>query len=305
MYFAFDCLLPEFANKTMGALAALQNVHSGKPLSIFVLIDGAFDEEFLTKVFRTDLNRISLYEGTPLSSFGKSALFLVQIEMEQAFSTSWMGKLINASGGRPMWSLIVAAVDINKLAKHFAPFLIAKSDDSIEWPLRWGDTRVLPHFLNELEPKFIDVLLQPIYSWFMPSREGDLLSWCGHGRSEYEAAEYERLPIDEITFGKLLDTSEPDAVASQIHDRQPEFLRSLLPSECYRRIKRQLSIADRFNMRQPAVRQHFSTMALFLREDFLDLPALNVLLGNVRAGSDYMDEVGLLGDSFWEDALSN
>lgn len=302
MYFAFDCLSPEFAIKTISALSTLLDVHRGKPLSIFVLIDGAFDEDFLTKVFSTDLNRISLYEGTPLKDFGKSSLFLVKIEMQEARSTFWMARLIDASRNRPMWSLIVAAVDMNNLSKHLAPFLIARSDDSLEWPLRWGDARVLPHFLEELDPKLISVLLEPIYGWFAPARDGNLLSWRGQGRSEYEVAKYEKLPLDDIAFEMILEKSEPDMVVSQIYDRQPGLLKTLLASECHRRVMQHLKIADRFDMRQPDVRLHFSTMALFLRKGFVDLPAMKIVLANVKKGLDYMNEIRSLDDSFWDEA---
>jgi len=303
MYFAFDCLSPEFVRKTTDALETLQGDHCRQPLNIFVLIDGAFDENVLTSVFGASFYRISLYEGTPLSGFGKSALFLVQINMDKLGCTSWLARLVDASGNRPMWSVIVAALDIKEFAKHLGPFLIAKSDDSLEWPVRWGDARVLPQLLVELDRNFVSDLMQPIYSWLTPSRNGNLLSWSGQGKSKYEIAKYEKLPIDEMTFAKLVERSEPDMVISQIYDRQPEFLRLLLPSESYRRVARQLEIADKFNMDNPSVRQHFSTMALFLRENFVELPGFKGALANVQRGSDYMSEIISLDGIFWDNAI--
>lgn len=302
MYFAFEYLSPEFVQKTKNALDELQAAHDGKPFNVFVLIDGAFDENFLTKMFGTSSRSISLYEGTPLSGFGKAALFLAQINTEKVPPTSWIAKIVELSGNRPMWSVIAAAVDIEKFAMHLAHFLIAKSDDSLEWPVRWGDARVLPQLLDEIDSNFVDDLLKPIYSWLVPSRNGNLLAWRGQGRSEYKNAEYEKLPMKEMTFAKLVEISEPDMIISQIYERQPEYLRLLPPSECHRRIARQLKIADKFNMGQPAVRQHFSTIALFLREDFIDLPALKELLVKVSKGSDYMDQIGALDELFWENA---
>ena len=299
MYFAFEYLSPEFFQKTTNALEELQAVHCGKPFNIFVLIDGAFDEDFLTKMFGTGSRCISLYEGTPLSGFGKAALFLAQIDTEKVPLTSWIAKLVDLSGNRPMWSVIAAAIDIDKFAKHLTPFLIAKSDDSLEWPVRWGDVRVLPQLLDELDSRFVDDLLKPIYSWLVPSRNGNLLAWHGQGRFEYRTVEYEKLPMRETTFARLVEISEPDMILSQIYERQPEYLRLLPPSECHRRVARQLRIADKFNMEQPAVRQHFSAISLFLREDFIDLPALKELLVKVSKGSDYMNQIGALNELFW------
>jgi hypothetical protein len=302
MYFAFDGLSQESVHETTDALEALQADHRGKPLNMFVLIDGAFDEDFLTKVFGKNSRHISLYDGTPLGGFGEASLFLVEIHEEKFHYGSWMVKLAEASGNRPMWSVIVAAVDINKLAEHLAPFLIAKSDDSLEWPVRWGDARVLPQLLGELEPEFVSDLLQPVYTWFVPSRNGKMLSWIGQGRSEYQVVQYEKLPMSDRIFAKLVDVSEPDMVIAGIYDRQPECLKSLLPSECHRRVAQQLNIADQFGLRQPVVRQHFSMMALLFQKDFTDLPEVKVLLSNVKMGSDYMGEILSLNNIFWSDA---
>lgn len=304
MYFAFDCLSAEFVYKTTDALQALQAAHFGTPLNIFVLIDGAFDEDFLVRVFGNEAYRVSLYEGTPLSGLGKSSLFLVQIRIDKLSCSSWVARLVGASGNRPMWSIIVASIDINKFAQHLVPFLIAKSDDSLEWPVRWGDTRILPQLLEELGRDFVGDLMEPIYSWIAPSRNGNPLSWSGQGASKYAAKKYDRLPIDEMTFARLVEGAEPDMVLSQIYDRQSESVTSLLPSECHRRVARQLRIANQFNIIQPAVRQHFSMMALFLQEHFVDQPELRTLLENVKNGADYMNEIGKLDGEFWKNATA-
>jgi hypothetical protein len=302
MYFASDYPSPVVARQIMNELREINAAHPSQSTNVFVLIDGAFDEDFLDRHFRRGFPRISLYEGTALSGMGKAAPFLVEVNESKTSDALWLEKLLHAAGNSPMWSIIVATANMQALAKHFSPYLIAKSEDSLEWPVRWADTRILPQLLNAFETELVEELMLPIYSWFAPSRTGELLRWIGKGGAECRAPENEKLPMSDAVFKKLIDGSEPDMILSRIYDIKPDLLKSRLPSKCYQLVRQQLKIADHFHIDQMPARQHLSTMSLFLRDGFSQMLEFRILLEGVRNGADYMLAIEALSGSFWQEA---
>lgn len=299
-YFAFDKPLPETAGDIVEQIAALQHTLQGTPATVCALIDCAFDESFFARTFRTPAPCISLYERTNLRALGHAAPFLVQAPDAANGLSEWTERLLTAVDARPMWSLIVATVGIHELAGHFSPFLIARCDDKLEWPVRWGDARVLPSLLNMLSPALTQDLLRPMYRWFVPSRHGELLSWSGPGVRPGNAPAYRNMHIDDATFARIVDAAEADAVLAQIDDSEPELLRYRQPTDCYRLISRQLEIADASGIDQPAARKHFCAMALYLKEGFVLTPHMQSFLANVKAGANYYAEIDALPAEFWQ-----
>lgn len=299
-YFAFDRPLPQVAEQIVDEIAALTHTAEGTTVTVCAMIDGAFDESFFADAFRTPSPRISLYEHAPLKSFGQAVPFLVQAPSPGNELLSWTKHLLAACEARPMWSLIASAVGMHELARHMSPFLIAQCEDKLEWPVRWGDARVLPALLNTLSSDLTAELLRPMYRWFASSRQGEVLSWSGPGAYREPGASHEKMHIDDATFARLVDATEADAVLAQIYDTEPELLRYRQPSDCYRLISRQLEVADQFGIDQPGPRKHFCAMSLYLTEEFLQAPDMQSLLANVKAGRDYFSEFAALSVDFWE-----
>lgn len=105
--------------------------------------------------------------------------------------------------------------------------------------------------------------------------------------------------MDDVTFAKLVDASEADAIAARIYDAQPNLLSGRLPSDCYFLIDRALNAANAFAVNQAPVRQHLATMALYFDDDFCKTPEIQDLLSKVKNGHDYILEVQALPDSYW------
>lgn len=298
-YFAFDGPLPGVGKQIVDEIAALKLSHRGGSVNVFALVDGAFDELFFTSAFRVPSPRISLYACNVLRDFGAAAPFLVQAPDPVEKLTSWIDYLVSACGVRPMWSLVVSSMSLDELANHFSPYLIAHCDDNLDWPVRWGDTRVLPELLGNLPPAITDDLLLPLYFWLALSREGKLLKWEGRGAGARSNVLSDRMPLSDHTFARIVDASEADAILAQIGDTDTRLLSSKLPSECYRLVKHQLAIADRFDIVQPRHRSHFGAMALYMFERFVERPEFQDLLANIKAGKEYFSEIEKLPDEFW------
>ena len=300
-YFAFDRPSPSATVEAVETIAALKDNHNGKPLYVFALIDGAFDEFFFETTFRSALPRISLYESSELNGFGKAAPFLLCAPEAEDQLPEWVARLLMACGSRPMWSVIASAIPSAEFVKHFSRFLTGQCNDNLEWPIRWGDSRVLPELLTKLPSTYLSDILEPVYLWLASSRQGTISKWAGSGKRPAQSLETKKLLLDDGTFARLVEASEPDAVINQIEQTEPELLRYRKPSESYTLVRRQLEIADKVGIKHTGARKHFAAIALYLRDDFLATDEFQAVLVNVKGGKDYFSEVRALPEHFWNE----
>jgi len=298
MYFAFDPPLPNSIDEIAEELLAAAT-NSVLPLNFFAVIDGAFNERFFDDNRRLALQYFSLYENTQLSALGKASPYLLQGPHDPSSLTGWLHKLVDACGPAPMWSVLASPCKTGELAEHFRPYLIGRTEDGMEWPIRWADTRVLPHFIQALPKDIRTSLLRVVVVWGATSRDGAACFWYEE-RLDVPPPRFDKLPLSDAMFARLIDVAEADAVVAKIDELQPAMLRARQPSDCHRLVTRQLAIADQFNMQQARVRQHFSMLAFMLREEFVYDTEMRRLLGRLRDGANYDTEISALSDNFWD-----
>jgi hypothetical protein len=94
-----------------------------------------------------------------------------------------LGYLFSTIDAKRMLSLIASPLSVDELAHHMRPYLIAMTFDTVEWPIRWGDTRVLPGLLETLPESQCDYFLSPVKRWWSAGRDGGLLRWEGPASS--------------------------------------------------------------------------------------------------------------------------
>lgn len=299
MYFAINRPLPDLPDLIGQEVAALRAPHFNVPIHVLALVDGAFDEQFFSQRFRTSLERVSLYQGTVLAALDTAAPYLLRGPADVGKEQAWLERLYEGCDGKPMLSVIASTVDIEAMARHLRPFLVAMTDDSLEWPVRWGDTRVLPNLIAALTETQRDQLLAPVHKWWAADRDGELTSWSGMARTVAADPTFDKLPINDEAFALLVDDAEADAVLTQIEERQPDLLRGQSPAECYGKVKRHLMLASANGIEAAGARRHFSVLALMLKDDFSGHPEVERLFQKTRAGADYVKEVELLSPAFW------
>lgn len=301
MYFAINPALATLPASISEHMAELRNADVVRPLHLFALIDGAFDEQFFTTRYRTRLVRQSLYANTALAAIGAAAPYLLTAPAAATEQLGWLQQLFAACKGMPMLSIIASTLDIGALEQHLRPYLIAVTQDTVEWPVRWGDTRVLPALLAALTESQRSHLLSPIHCWWSAQRDGTLLSWQGTAEPETTPADFDKLPLDDAAFVSLVDAAEADAVLANIDDAQHDLLRNHSPAQCHARVAHHLALASANGIEAAGARQHFSTLALSLTGDFSHHPAMATLLQRTRQGADYTGEVAALPASFWQE----
>ena len=301
MYFAIDPAYPSVPAEIFEALCTLR-AHSTEPLALFALIDAAFDEALLANRRWIRQPKFSLYEHTALHGLAAAGPHLVPAPVEPGDQPSWLRDIFAACAGRPMLSILASALPAAALRMHLRPYLVARTPDGMEWPVRWGDSRVLPAVLEALEAPQREHLLSPLQYWWSISRDGTLTSWHGGASPSPAPASFDRLPLSDAVFSHLVDLAETDAIIADIHDTQPDLLRRHGGAASHARVAQHLGLASQHGITAAGARQHFSVLALCREEDFATHPARRAVLDRTREGADYRTEIAALPARFWQDA---
>lgn len=302
MYFAVEATHPDLPAQLVQALEDLRRAEGEKPLHVFALIDGVFDETLLTRRPWSLLPKRSLYEETRLQEFDNAAPHLLVLPSDAREQTDWVKRLVDACSGKPMLSFMASVLPADSIRSHFGPYLIARTKDGTEWPIRWGDTRVLPGLIDALDATQRAHLLSPLHRWWSIDRKGWLVAWSGPADVATPPAAFDTLPITDAAFSRLVDQGEADAILANIHDVQPDVVRQHSPAECHVRLTKHLLIADQYGIIAAGARQHFCTLSLVLADDFTRHPAMMALLKHTHQGNDYATEVKALPRDFWQEA---
>lgn len=299
MYFAVNPCAPDLPEQMSGTLAQLREQHPAAPLHCYLLVDASFDQALLDTFPWRCAVECSLYDGMRLEGLNEVAPHLVRLP-KQNKQRAWLQKLVEACGGKPMLSMLISAIPAEQLREHFKPYLVARSEDSLEWPVRWADTRTLPGLIGALTDDQRKHLLSPVYAWIAVDRQGEMIHWQGEGNPHPEPADFDCWPLDEARFGKLLAEAEADAVLSQIDDRRPDLLVSDRPADIHARVARQLAIASRHKVSAAPHRLHFAMLGLIYAPTFAEDPVMRALLQKIEQGYDYQEQIRQLPPTFWK-----
>ena len=299
MYFAQNPASPGVPAEIAGAIAAFSRENPA--LRVYALIDCAHDEKFFASTYRRPAIKRSLYGQTSLDSLGGLAPFLLQAPTQGERLLSWLQDIFAICGQRPMLSIMCTELDIDALSRHMRPYLVAITEDTVQWPVRWADTRVLPALLAALTASQREHLLSPVYGWWAVDRNGNSVAWEGGQNARPEPAGFDQLPLPDAAFASLVEQAEPDAILAAIDDTQPDVLRSLSPAQCHARVASQLKVASAHGIESARDRHHFSVLALLLRDGFVSDPAIADILKQTRLGGAYMPLVSSLPQNFWND----
>lgn len=298
MYFATNLPMPTLPSEIAQEFGELRATQPGGSLHLLALVDCAFDEEFLDNRYRRSKPPRSLYDNTALQQFGAAAPHLLTSPEGEGESLVWLTHLFASCGNKPMLSILASWLSADELVRHMRPYMIAMTHDTVEWPVRWGDTRVLPALLAALTESQRKHFLGPVARWWSPARDGCLLRWNGIAEKPAPAG-FEKLPLSDEAFTTLVDAAEADSVLSGLYDSQPDLFYLDNPAECHSRIERHLEIASANGIQAAPARHHFGALALILVDGFVRHPAMAELLHRTRQGADYSREVAALPDEFW------
>lgn len=299
MYFAVDPAKPGVPEQILSTLSQLHEQHSGATIYCYLLVDVSFEQTLPSS--RPWLRTLegSLYDGMRLEGLKEVAPHLLRLSDDPEKQLAWLQQLLAACAGKPMLSVLFSAIPANSLRAHFQPYLVARTEDSMEWPVRWADTRVLPGLIATLTPEERQHLLSPLFVWMMIDRQGELIEWRGDGNPAPDPADFDCWPLDEGRFSQLLVEAEADAVLSQIDDRRADLLANGKHAERHTQVSRQLALATRYKIDSVADRLHFALLGLMHTPSMLEDPLMRSALGRIEQGGDYREQLARLPEDFW------
>ena len=299
MFFAVNPARPGWTEHLLAMLAQLRERHPDQPFHCQLLIDLSFDQSLSETLPWRRSVACSLYDAMRLADLKAVAPHLLRLPESPEKQLPWLQHWLATCNGKPMLSLLVSTIPADQLRGHLQAYLRARTADSLEWPVRWADTRVLPGLMAALKPEKKDHLLSPIPLWLTLDREGEPIQWQGAGKASPEPADFDCWPLDEAGFSKLLATAEADAVLSQIDERRPDLLTDSMPADIHRRVTRQLLLADHHHIDKAPDRLHFAMLGLILVAGFADAPPMQAALAHIAQGAEYQTEIAGLPAEFW------
>ena len=300
MYYAVNPIAPDWLPSLVCEIDALQSVHEGQKIYLHALLDGVADEPLIARYRQYNPAGLSLYDDTALQAYGTAAPHLFPVPTGPGLPLWWLTPLVANCSGKAMLSIIASPLDGTALRRHLRPYLICISDDSTTWHLRWADTRVLPALLDNLTTPRREHLLSPMYRWWSVRRDGALTSWQGGANPAPPPAGFERLPINDAAFARLMDGADADAVLADVFEVRASLFKGKDQARCHARMAHHLAIATAHGIEAAGARRHFGMLVMLLADDFVLHPAMRDMLRNIRNGADYMAEHDALPDSFWQ-----
>jgi len=299
MYFAVNPWLPGMPERLFVALKQSRD-QAPHPGYSYVLLDAGFDQTLATNFPWRRYIECTLYDDTSLAGLKIVAPHLLSVPDAAEKQLTWFNELVENCAGKPMLSLIHSAIPAQALATHLRPYLRVRTADSLEWPVRWADTRILPVLLETMTPAERTHLLSPLHAWITVDRQGEIIQWQGKGNPHPESVAFDCWPLDDARFSHLVGEAEADAVIGALYETQSDLFDAQSPAANHACVKRHLALATQNGIAGAGARRHLAMLALSLNDDFSTHPAFQGLLKRIREGADYQAEVTALPADFWQ-----
>lgn len=299
MYFAVNPWPKGASERLLSRLLALRE-QAQVPVYSYILLDASFDQNLPTVFPWRRQVEGTLYDDTRLAGLKAVAPYLLRLPDDSEKQLTWLNELAALCSRKPMLSLLCSAVPAEALIAHFRPYLQARTEDSLEWPVRWADTRVLPILIASLTTAERMYFMAPIHVWSCLDRSGEMLEWSGDGLPNPVPADVDCWPLDDARFSHLLTEAEADAIIGALHDTHPDLFDELEPAIVHAIVKKSLPLANLYGLESAGSRQHLAMLALMLDDKFAEHPAMQAVLNKSREGGDYAVEIAALPAEFWQ-----
>jgi len=270
------------------------------PVYSYILLDASFDQNLLAAFPWRQHIEGGLYDDTRLTGLKAVAPHLLGLPDEPEKQLTWLKELVASCSGKPMLSVLSSAIPAQVLITHIRPYLFARTEDSLEWPVRWADTRVLPVLISALTPAERRHLMAPIHAWSCLDRSGEMLEWSGESLPSPVPADFDCWPLDDARFSHLVAEAEADGIIGALYDTQPDLFDMQEAAANHACVKKHLAIASQFGIDGAGARRHFAMLALMLIDEFTEHPAMQAILKGISEGADYATEVASLPAEFWQ-----
>lgn len=195
----------------------------------YAIVDSAQRPHFQERLEKLRTPYCSLFDGTSEEALKDIAPLLIEHTGNLTEESLLNRELRNLGEHKPAVSYIVSDTSIDALAKHFRNFHLIRVPEQggREMLLRWYDTRILPIWLQLLNPDQHAAFFSPISEWLYFDRFGDMHELPLPDPLTEGFPALPPLSLDKGQYDQLLDACEPDAAIAQLRRVIPDELRQI------------------------------------------------------------------------------
>lgn len=212
-------------------------------VNVFALLDCVFAERCATLIRKLHLPSRILYDLSDAPSPELQSVSPTLIPLTQASAAAWR-KILQATDGVPMLSVIATPESLDELACRLHPWCVVKAD-GIPSVLRFPDTRLLPSVVKALTPEQHGAFFGPARTWRYRTRAAQ---WDDLPLPAIPLPPAEAVKLDEDQCVQLLTKSEPDEIIAHLQVYEPESIRRHHPQAAYDLIAFGLQRADYYGV---------------------------------------------------------
>jgi hypothetical protein len=194
-------------------------------------------------------------------------------------------------------SFIFSQLDVSNLAIHLGGLTNIVDDDNTEWVMRFFDPRILPLWLDVLTPAQQKHVLAPIYRWVYIDPSAQVKTVVGGDDPLVRLAEPFRFELSQQN--DLLEKTVPYNLIAAVEADDSGLIQDWSFFYRYEQFKRLADVAKNHGIHTMVDMKAFATLALRVRDDFLNDENVQKALLNAPKGR-FHESLLAWDDQVWE-----
>lgn len=208
--------------------------------------------------------------------------------------------LLDLVNGQSAGSLILSHLDEASLAHRFQNLLDVLLDDGSDMLMRFFDPRVLPIWLEILEPSYRRYVAQTMQQWMYWGADFSLQTQSFTPQAQEETAPKLPMQISSKQEQRLLDACAPWTMIERFRTESASALISLPVSLRYAFFAQQLNRAQAYGLQGQGDLEAYCSLAIECSPLFDEDKAMSAALANVKSGTSFATAVATLTDKDWK-----
>jgi hypothetical protein len=208
--------------------------------------------------------------------------------------------LLEAQTGQSAGSFLASDQSLNDLAACLAQYVDVKLADGSTMVMRFFDPRVLPFWLNVLQPTHSAHLAAAVSNWSY--WDGQLLLHTLNLKEERSIAAEATFPmhLSSEAEQKLLDACYPYTLIERFRKEDAAALARVPLKDRYDFFQDQLARAHAYGIRNAGEVEAYCGLAIELGSNFDEDKAIRSALLKVKSGEKLTEALAVVDDSEWE-----
>lgn len=280
--------------------AALQAMQGHEKTRAFALIDGALLNNFSSSVQKKWLH---LTKHSLLNQAGVGAVEVGPLLMElsrKQLEANFAEGLFERASGHCAVSLIVTEADAAQVVGALSALVDVHLSDGSEMVMRFFDPRVLPFWLEILEPRYREQLAIVISQWVFWDAEFEpqLVSFARG--EQHEIAQELPMKLSPDQEAHLMNSTYPFTMIERFRSEDQGALDRIPVPQRYAFFKSQIARANGHGLESQGEVEAYCGTAIDVGPKFDEDAAMTPAWLGVKAGQPYHEAIADVADADWQ-----